>query len=78
MKKTPLYHVHKEMGAKMMEFSGWLMPVQYEGIRAEHLAVRSSVGVDRQGSRGGPGSAYDRRGLRDESPQRRSHGGQQS
>ena len=45
MKKTPLYHVHKEMGAKMMEFSGWLMPVQYEGIRAEHLAVRNSVGV---------------------------------
>jgi aminomethyltransferase len=32
-------------GARMVEFAGWEMPVQYEGVRAEHLAVRSSCGV---------------------------------
>jgi len=45
MKKTSLYHVHLELGAKMVEFAGWQMPVQYEGVRAEHMAVRNAVGL---------------------------------
>ncbi len=44
-KKTPFYHQHREAGAKMVEFAGYLMPVQYTGIIAEHRAVRDSVGV---------------------------------
>ena len=45
MKKTPLHSVHKELGARMVEFGGWHMPVQYESALQEHLAVRSSVGI---------------------------------
>jgi aminomethyltransferase len=45
MKRTSLYQIHKELGAKMVEFAGWEMPVQYEGVRQEHLAVRSSAGL---------------------------------
>jgi len=45
MKRTALYDIHKSLGAKMVEFAGFEMPVQYEGIIAEHLAVRNSVGV---------------------------------
>lgn len=45
MKKTTLHSIHKELGAKMVEFAGWEMPVQYEGIRQEHLAVRKSSGL---------------------------------
>jgi len=45
MKKTSLYPVHKELGAKLIDFAGYLMPVQYSSIIAEHKAVRNSVGV---------------------------------
>ncbi len=45
MKKTTLNSIHKELGAKMVEFAGWEMPVQYEGVRKEHLAVRKSAGL---------------------------------
>lgn len=45
LKKTPLYETHKKSGARMVEFGGWLMPVQYSGIKEEHLAVRSSAGI---------------------------------
>ncbi len=45
MKKTALNSIHKELGAKMVEFAGWELPVQYEGLRQEHLAVRSSCGL---------------------------------
>ncbi len=45
MKKTALNSIHKELGAKMVEFAGWEMPVQYEGIRQEHLVVRNSAGL---------------------------------
>lgn len=45
MKKTPLNHAHVELGAKMVPFSGFEMPVQYEGINAEHLCVRNHSGV---------------------------------
>lgn len=42
---TPLYERHRALGAKFIEFAGWLMPVQYRGIVAEHLAVRQAVGL---------------------------------
>ncbi|MFX1278667.1 MAG: glycine cleavage system aminomethyltransferase GcvT [Promethearchaeota archaeon] len=44
-RKTPLYDVHRKLGARMVEFSGWLMPVQYESIIKEHEAVRSNAGL---------------------------------
>jgi len=45
MKKTAFNDLHKKYGAKLVEFAGYEMPVQYEGIIAEHKAVRNSVGV---------------------------------
>ena len=45
LKATPLNAVHRRMGAKMVDFGGWDMPLQYSGILEEHRAVRSSVGV---------------------------------
>jgi aminomethyltransferase len=45
LKRTPLYEAHVEAGAKLVDFAGWEMPVQYEGIREEHLNVRSACGV---------------------------------
>jgi aminomethyltransferase len=43
--KTPLYDEHMRLGAKMVPFGGWLMPVQYTSILEEHQAVRNNVGV---------------------------------
>ena len=45
LQKTPLYNIHVSMGAKIAPFGGWLMPIQYEGILAEHAHTRSSVSV---------------------------------
>lgn len=45
MKKTAFNNIHKKFGAKLVDFAGYEMPVQYEGIIAEHKAVRESVGV---------------------------------
>lgn len=45
LKETPLAAVHKELGARMIPFAGWNMPVQYTSIVAEHQAVRSGVGL---------------------------------
>ncbi len=45
MKKTPLYQIHLEAGAKMIPFADYEMPVQYEGIQAEHLQVRNRAGI---------------------------------
>ena len=45
MKRTPLYAAHRRAGAKMVEFAGWDMPVQYSGVIQEHLAVRSRAGL---------------------------------
>ncbi|MDA9357000.1 glycine cleavage system aminomethyltransferase GcvT [Flavobacteriaceae bacterium] len=45
MKNTALNDIHVSLGAKMVEFAGYNMPVQYEGVKAEHLSVRSSLGV---------------------------------
>jgi len=43
--KTPFYQFHVDSGAKIVEFAGFLMPVQYKGITAEHLAVRENIGL---------------------------------
>ena len=45
MKKTALHEIHKALGAKLVPFAGYQMPVQYEGVNAEHLTVRKGVGV---------------------------------
>ncbi len=45
MKKTPLYDNHVKMGAKIIDFGGWMLPVQYEGIIKEHNAVRTAAGL---------------------------------
>ena len=45
LKRTPFYNLHTALDAKMVEFAGFEMPVQYTSIIAEHLAVRRSVGV---------------------------------
>ncbi len=44
-KRTPLYNEHVRLGAKIVPFAGWLMPVQYTSIVDEHQAVRSKVGI---------------------------------
>jgi len=44
-KKTPFHSVHKKHGAKLVEFAGFEMPVQYAGIKAEHMAVRNQAGI---------------------------------
>lgn len=43
--RTPLFDSHLALGARMMDFGGWEMPLQYAGVLAEHNAVRSSAGV---------------------------------
>jgi aminomethyltransferase len=43
--RTPLYEQHVDLGAKVVDFAGWEMPVTYEGIREEHSAVRTHVGM---------------------------------
>jgi len=45
MKNTALTHIHEDLGAKMVSFAGYNMPVQYEGINLEHETVRTGVGV---------------------------------
>ena len=45
MKNTALTHIHEALGAKLVPFAGYNMPVQYEGVKAEHETVRKSVGV---------------------------------
>jgi len=45
LRRTPLYEQHVELGAKLVPFAGWEMPVTYEGIREEHSAVRTHVGM---------------------------------
>src|SRR2546428_12136849 len=42
---TPLHDRHVELGARMVPFAGWEMPVQYEGVIPEHRAVRTDSGV---------------------------------
>ncbi len=45
LKKTPLFDVHRSLNAKLVDFGGWNMPVQYSGILQEHNAVRNGVGI---------------------------------
>jgi len=45
MKRTPLYAAQRRAGAKMVEFAGWEMPVQYRGVIEEHLTVRQRAGL---------------------------------
>ena len=46
LKQTPLYHLHQELGAKLVPFAGYLMPVQYPlGIKKEHLHTRQKAGL---------------------------------
>jgi aminomethyltransferase len=45
MKRTPLFSAHRRAGAKMVEFAGWEMPVQYHGVIDEHRAVRQGAGL---------------------------------
>ena len=45
MNTTPFTKKHQELGAKMVEFAGYLMPVSYTGINDEHNAVRKNAGV---------------------------------
>ena len=45
LRRTPLYEEHKKAGARLVPFAGWEMPVQYEGVKAEHEAVRQRAGL---------------------------------
>jgi aminomethyltransferase len=45
VRKTPLFDRHVEAGARMVEFAGYMMPIQYEGIMAEHNLVRTAAGI---------------------------------
>lgn len=44
-RKTPLYEEHVKLGGKIVNYAGWLLPVQYEGLTPEHEAVRSKAGL---------------------------------
>lgn len=43
--KTPLYDEHVKLGARMVDFAGWVMPIQYEGLKEEHAYTRNHVGL---------------------------------
>jgi aminomethyltransferase len=45
LKKTPLFNEHQKLNARMVEFAGWHMPIQYKGLREEHECVRQHVGL---------------------------------
>lgn len=45
LKSTALRAVHEKLGAKMVDFAGWYMPVQYEGLKEEHINCRTNVGL---------------------------------
>lgn len=45
LKRTPLHAAHVALGARMVPFGGWDMPVEYSGITAEHMAVRTAAGL---------------------------------
>ena len=45
MKKTSLFEKHIELNAKMVDFGGFNMPIQYSGISDEHINVRNNVGI---------------------------------
>jgi aminomethyltransferase len=45
LRRTPLFDRHVAAGARLVEFAGWEMPVQYQGVREEHVAVREACGI---------------------------------
>ena len=45
LKRTALFHLHDKLGARLFDFGGWELPVQYSGIVDEHLAVRRTAGI---------------------------------
>ena len=45
VKQTPLHATHRELGARMVEFGGWDMPVMYTSIGEEHAATRNQAGL---------------------------------
>src|ERR1019366_7602496 len=45
LRVTPLNSVHRALGARMVDFGGWDMPVQYSGVIDEHRTVRNAVGI---------------------------------
>src|SRR5208282_5825934 len=45
LKRTPLFAAHQKLGARLIDFGGWEMPVQYTSIVEEHLAVRNAAGI---------------------------------
>jgi aminomethyltransferase len=45
LRRTPLFECHVAAGAKLVEFASWEMPVQYDGVRQEHMAVRQACGI---------------------------------
>ena len=45
LRRTPLFDRHVAAGAKLVDFAGWEMPVQYDGVAAEHRAVREACGI---------------------------------
>jgi aminomethyltransferase len=45
LRRTPLYDRHVALGARLVPFAGWEMPVQYEGVIPEHVSVRTDAGV---------------------------------
>ena len=45
LRKTPLFEIHKSLGARIVPFAGWEMPVQYSGVMDEHKAVREAAGL---------------------------------
>src|SRR5690242_10042828 len=45
LRRTPLYDKHVALGARLVPFAGWEMPVQYQGVIEEHTAVRTDAGV---------------------------------
>ena len=47
LKRTPLFEIYKEYGAKTVDFGGWELPVQFSSIKEEHEAVRTKAGLIR-------------------------------
>ena len=45
LKKTPLHKSHQKLKARLVDFAGWEMPIQYSGTLPEHLAVRKNAGL---------------------------------
>ena len=45
LKRTPLFDIHKSLGARIAEFGGWEMPIEYSGIVQEHVTVRTAAGL---------------------------------